>query len=327
MTTIIISDPLQKEVEKASDGKCTIIRTPKGNPSYMTRIQKFACEEISDDLGTGLHPAFISGGKEIGDLLVGTYPSVIIDGEALSLPWQVPHRYINLHEARKACVAADCHLMTNWESAALALLCIKNNFIPRGNTDWGKSHSHPDEHGILCGEMGITLTGSGPTTWRHDGTLYGVDGLVGNVWEWCDGLLLDGGKILMPADNDWNTPDSGWSNIEAFLDGVNGIQISDSITKRGWVNASFRDVAAKDGYEAPTILKQSLLCPCNAMLKMEPYVTPGRMWVDNNKGFKSAALRGGDFSYGAHAGVFFLYLSAAPSNAGCYIGFRASKAL
>lgn len=327
MTTIIISDTLQKEVEKASAGKCTVIRTPKGNPSYMTRIPKFSCEEVSDDLGTGLHPAFISGGKEIGDLFIGTYPAVIIDGEALSLPYQVPHRNINLCEARKSCAAADCHLMTNWESAALALLCIKNNFIPRGNTDYGKSHSHPDERGVLCGEEGITLTGSGPATWRHDGTLYGVDDLAGNIFEWRDGLLLDGGQIIMPVDNDWNTPDSEWPNIEAFLNGVNGIQISNSITKRGWINSTFRNMAVKNGFDIPIILKQSLLYPCKAMLNIDPNITMDYMWVDNNKRFKSAALRGGGFDNEGDAGVFYLFLSTAPSSSGSLVGFRACKAL
>ena len=326
MTTIIVSDPLRKEAEKASDGKCTVIRTPKGNPSYMNILSRFQCEEISDDLGTGLHPAFISAGKEI-ELLVGTYPAVIMDGEALSLPWQVPHRSINLPDARRACVAAGCHLMTNWESAALALWCIKNNFIPKGNTDWGKSHSHPEECGIKSGDMGITLTGSGPASWRHDGTLYGVADLVGNVWEWRDGLTLSGGEILMPADNDFTLPESEWPNTGARLDGVGGICISDVITERGWINTPFRDLTVKDGYDVPAILKQALLYPCNAMTKLKPETLLGHMWADNSEGFKAAALRGGYFSDGADAGVFSLDLSSEPSYSDYYVGFRACKVL
>lgn len=40
-----------------------------------------------------------------------------------------------------------------------------------------------------------------------------------------------------------------------------------------------------------------------------------------------AALRGGDFFYGAYAGVFRLDLSSAPSRSNCLNGFRAAKAL
>ena len=39
-----------------------------------------------------------------------------------------------------------------------------------------------------------------------------------------------------------------------------------------------------------------------------------------------AAIRGGNFNNGANAGVFYLNLNNAPSNANYNIGFRACKA-
>lgn len=54
------------------------------------------------------------------------------------------------------------------------------------------------------------------------------------------------------------------------------------------------------------------------------YGTDG-FWFD--KAALRAALRGGPFNAAASAGVFALNLSNAPSNAGCAVGFRASKAL
>lgn len=51
-----------------------------------------------------------------------------------------------------------------------------------------------------------------------------------------------------------------------------------------------------------------------------------RYWFYHGRGLR-AAFRGGDFSNGASAGVFALYLLPAPSNASYAVGFRASKAL
>jgi hypothetical protein len=138
--------------------------------------------------------------------------------------------------------------------------------------------------------------------------------------------MLDSGKIIMPADNDWKLPKFSWIDTGAYLDGVNGIRISDAIEERGWIDAPFRDVAVKGRYDAPVILKQALLSPCNAIQRLTPDVVDlGHMWADSSKGFKAAARRGGYFSYTGNAGVFALSLSYAPSNANNYIGFRACK--
>jgi len=45
MTEILISDPLRKSIEAATDGKCTVLYTSKGYPTYMTIIPAFNCEE------------------------------------------------------------------------------------------------------------------------------------------------------------------------------------------------------------------------------------------------------------------------------------------
>lgn len=63
------------------------------------------------------------------------------------------------------------------------------------------------------------------------------------------------------------------------------------------------------------------------MLNIDSNITMDHMWADNNKRFKSAALRGGTFYGGGGAGVFYLYLGVAPSYSGHYVGFRACKAL
>lgn len=52
--------------------------------------------------------------------------------------------------------------------------------MPHGNTDWGKDYYHKDEQGKVS-NFGRTYTGTGPVTWNHDHTPYGVSDLNGNV--------------------------------------------------------------------------------------------------------------------------------------------------
>lgn len=114
------------------------------------------------------------------------------------------------------------HLMTNAEWAAVALLTWKSRGAQddpvRGNTQWGRSHEAqweagtresgdaPGEDTEAQGRSGRTLTGSGPATWRHDGTPAGIADLVGNVWEWVAGLRLVNGEIQIIPDNDAALP-------------------------------------------------------------------------------------------------------------------------
>jgi len=329
MTDILVSDPLRKSVEKASEGRSTVLYTSKGYPSYMTIIPAFNLEEVGDDLGTGRHPAFIVNGVEKNEIFIGTYQAIIHNDQAISLPYQRPRTSIDFHEAKAACTASGpgFHMMTNWEWAALALWCLKNGTLPRGNTGYGKSHSHPEEVGIRSGDYDITLTGSGPASWRHDGTMAGVADLVGNVWEWQDGLGLIDGKIIMPKDNSFELPASEWPETGACLNGVDEIQVSNTISKRGWISQWFKNIASKKKYHVPVALKQALIYPCDMVRKSEESQL-GYVWANNSKdGVTRAALRGGYFLNGAYAGVFALNLVTAPSLSGYDIGFRACKVL
>jgi len=319
MADIFVPDPLRKSVEAASDGKQTVLRTAKGNPTYMNIVPRMMCEDLGDGLGTGPHEAFIVRGREVPEIMIGTYQASIHNGEALSLPYQVPRTMISRDDAMRACLACgpDYHLATNWESAALCLWMIKNN-IPRGNTDCGRSHSHPEEAGIRC-EHGKTLTGSGPLAWRHDGTSCGIADLVGNVWEhqWC--LRSVGGRIMMPPDNDFTLPEEEWPDTGVCFDGVAGIRISGRVTKRGWFSAPFAEIGVKTGYEIPASMKRALLCPS---LPADPPGNLGRVWVDNSDRREAVPLRFGVWSYAGTAGVGALSLGFLRTSVYSTFGFR-----
>ncbi|HBG07701.1 MAG: hypothetical protein A2075_09260 [Geobacteraceae bacterium GWC2_58_44] len=315
----MFTEELRQSVEAASGGKQTVLRTDKGQATYMNIIPKFRMEDIHPTLGTGVHPAFLVGGVEKDEILIGTYLAVIRDGEALSLPGQDPATSINFDVAHALCLAAGegFHLTTNWEWAAIALQVAAKGHDVRGNTSYGKSHSHPDERGTKVNGSNRTLTGSGPATWRHDGTEHGIADMVGNIWEWVGGLKLVGGRFVMPADNDFVLPEAQWPASEVCLEGINGTpRFSASTSCRGWFNQTFKGLAGVDGHPSADSLKQAMLCPLAAM------DIPGHFWADTSEGFEALPFRGGSWDSGSNAGLAALDLDGGRSDACSALGFR-----
>ena len=309
---IIATDALRKSVEADSDGKQTILRTAKGQASYFNIIHRSDME--------ALHPTFVVNGIEKSEMFIGTYQAVVRDGEAISLPGQDPTTNINYDAAGEACVAAGpgFHMLTNWEWAAVALLCAASGRDVRGNTNYGKSHSHPEEKGILAKGSSRILTGSGPDSWRHDGTPFGIADMTGNVWEWVDGLKLVSGEIVMPQDNDFNLPEAEWPGTGVFVDLVNDEPIiSKKVTKTGQNGRYFKDVAATEGFEVPEFIKQALLCPNEASSAL-----PGYYWANNCEDFEAVPFRGGGWNNASNCGLAALSLNNQRSSVYSIIGFR-----
>ncbi|WP_429885360.1 SUMF1/EgtB/PvdO family nonheme iron enzyme [Geoalkalibacter halelectricus] len=319
MAEIIIKDTLRAEVEAASGGKQTVLYTAKGQPSYFNVIPQIRLEDLHPSLGSGIHPAFLVGGVEKSEIFIGTYQAVIRDGEALSLPGEVPAGRIDFDAARAVCGAAGpgFHLMTNWEWAAIALQCAAMGIDMRGNTNYGQSRSHPDERGQAAGRGYITLAGSGPDAWRHDGTPFGIADLVGNVWEWVDGLKLVSGRVMMPADNDFCLVEGQWPDAGAAIDIRDGEpMISSSAIEDGWNGCEFSGLRTERGFSVPPSLMQAALCPVEGMMQR------GWLWVDASDGFEALPIRGGSWGRGANAGSFALTLNYGRSYVLTFIGFR-----
>lgn len=231
MSIIIASpDSLRAQVEAATGGKVTVLYDDKGFPSYMHVIPKFRYEDLGFDtqLGTGVASAFIKGNTELSEIFISQYQASVFDGRAVSLPGRDPRTSINYDDSKAACEAkgAGWHLMSMHEWAAVALWCKANGVEPRGNTDYGRAHDATHEvarrqdggtPGVNEG-LGRTLTGSGPASWRHDGSLGGIADLVGNVWEWQDGMKTLDGRVFAAADNDHATAESDWIDTGINLD-------------------------------------------------------------------------------------------------------------
>ncbi|MCW5321433.1 hypothetical protein D5039_09825 [Verminephrobacter aporrectodeae subsp. tuberculatae] len=206
MPVIFIKDNLRTQVEAASGGAATVMYTAKGHPCYMSVIPKFNLEDIHASLGTGVHPAFIVNGIEKDAIYIGQYQSIVEDENLLSIPGVLPDYYRLFDEFQQYAKnnGAGWHMMTHAEWAAIALWCWKNGTMPRGNTNYGKSHSMPHETGRRHHNgMGSWIyTGSGPASWRHNGLPHGIADLTGNLPEWLGGLRLNEGEIQILPDND-----------------------------------------------------------------------------------------------------------------------------
>lgn len=279
-----------------------------------------------DELGL---PAELKG-RKVEAYLIGKYPATMIDGVPHSLPFQKPAVDVNHDEAIRLCEAKGpgWHLTTNDEWAALAHQSRKNGTLPRGNTNSGKSHSHPEETGTTYeGGYGKTLTGSGPVTWNHDHTAEGVADMCGNVWEHVGGIRFVDGKVqVIPrneaaagADQSKESPE--WVNIYT-ADGdpiyyeVSGGEIRLRATEpeeKDYDGVSFTDLEPGEVDNLDELIRLGLY-------PADGYEGTDYFWLDTNG--ERGVFRGGHWLDGAHAGVFSLYGSNARSYSNANLGFR-----
>lgn len=227
---------LASSITIGDDGCCMFLKVPEfepfradnviiydnaGIPSVMVRFSRMTNKELFGGLDR-VHPAFIINGKVYDEIYISKYPNVIINGRAYSLPMQQPKVSITFDEAVEACrnKGDGWHLWTAMERGLLANICKRDDVFPHGNTASGLYHADSSEYGETYGG-GKTLTGSGPDTWNHDHTPFGVSDLCGNIWELFAGLRLINGVLqFIPnndaaADIDLSKNSDKWENMTA----------------------------------------------------------------------------------------------------------------
>ncbi|NBH62830.1 hypothetical protein D1155_14370 [Anaerotruncus sp. 80] len=210
-------------------GNNVVLYDDLNQESVMVRIPKFRLSDVIDGAPDLVHPAFIVDGEEKECIYISKYQNVVRSERACSLPGEDPAVLYSIEEAERFCrnKGKGWHLMTSAEWAAIALWCLKNETLPRGNNDGGKAWDKPHEHGTVVslhgvvpeGEKGPPMRvgcGSGPASWSHDGTLAGIFDLNGNIWEMTAGLRLHDGVLECVADNDaarYTLESAPWSQI------------------------------------------------------------------------------------------------------------------
>lgn len=355
--TITASLGYKNAVEKASGGRNTMILDAQGNENIMVVIPRFNCEDINAavlaatgvdmQLGVGTHPAFRTNGVDRGEILVGKYLASAGAGGGCSVIGGVqPRTSVNYDTAKSmsANKGANWHMMSIHEWAAIALWSLANDTVPRGNTYYGLAHDARHETALRADNgmpgnvsgTGRTDTGSGPVTWAHDHSAYGVQDLVGNVWEWLDQMRLEDGRIITTLDNDPNIVEENWHRHTAYFDSTSSSQSGTGDVGSSILNSTITNrngPVGNDAYDNPyvhdalfsTIAKDPSYAPNEALRRLliesagDTGLTGG-LYVRNYG--DRFPLRGGDWGSGSYAGLGALHLSGARSNVDNYVGFR-----
>ncbi|WP_157789887.1 SUMF1/EgtB/PvdO family nonheme iron enzyme [Marinomonas sp. BSi20584] len=354
--TITANLGYRNAVEKASGGRNTMILDAQGNENIMVVIPRFNCEDINAavlaatgvdmQLGVGTHPAFRTNGVDRGEILVGKYLASAGAGSGCSVIGGVqPRTSVNYDTAKSlsANKGDDWHMMSIHEWAAIALWSLANGTVPRGNTNYGRAHDAKWEvsqvMGALLGDISGNArngTGSGPDTWSHDHGAFGVQDLVGNVWEWQDQMLLDNGQIITTLDNDPSLSEANWYRHAGYLDSPTSNQsgsgnagtpvLSSVITNRNGPSGSdshdypyignglFSSISTSESYSGSEVLRR-LLIESVGDAGLTGYV------YARNYG-KRFPRRGGCWTNGVNAGLGAIDLGLARSIVSSSIGFR-----
>ena len=272
-------------------------------------------------------------GRKVKEYAISKYPNTMIDGRPYSLPFMPPAVNVNHDEAIRICEAKGpgWHLITNDEWAALARQSWENDTVPTGNTNSGKSHSHPEQKGTTYqNSYGKTLAGSGPIEWNHDRTAEGVADMVGNVWEHVGGVRFLNGQAQIIPNNEAaagadQSPDSKeWTAIytpdgdPVYYNVKDGEIVLQPTAPEGkdYDGVPFCDLHERADMDVPDKLIELGLYPAPG------YESEEYFWLDTDG--ERCVSRGGRWGHGTNAGVVSLDGNYSRSNSSTNLGFRSA---
>ena len=334
---------------------CIVVRRPaKKAVHYLTGA------------GDDIHPAFVAGSTNYDQYWMSKYPGPYVTSNSKTILLSLSgfdgmSNLLTRAEIRPSYDTAltygkaggnGSHCVTNAEWMEVAMSCLREGFQPKGNNYYGRDYNDPDTaeyYGIPAywssSKIGRVLNGSGPLSWFHDGTPWGIWGMNGNSYSVTVGLRQKGGEIQVIANNDaaldaTNQSDASdaWKAIlqngslvapgtalTLKYDATTPITIGTGITVRTDASKSntFGNVVAAAGITIPTIAKLLGIAPAGSAAELgEDYIY---MRNDETGTFsETVAQRGGDWYYGTLSGVFLLGLGSNRSSTSGRFGARSA---
>ena len=295
-----------------------------GIPSLMHRFTRVTNAELFGGSDKP-HPAFVIGGEVYDEIYISVYENCNINGKPYSLPYQKAWVNITNDEAAAACFSKGegWHMLTAVEWGLLANISLKNGTLPHGNTNSGKYHATPEEHGEVYDSY-HTLTGSGPATWTHDHTSEGVHDLCGNHWEMVRGLRIKDGTLQAAQNNDaalgidLTQNGDGWQNI------TDDCGKSVRVSVDGGITFTAGDDIEQD-YTGDCWKDVNIECESEQLKGLALYAgePDAYCYIDSTDG-EYFPIRGGRWRHGAAAGVFCTHLHYPRSDSSSYLGCRSA---
>ena len=338
-----------------------LLTDDKGLPgAYVYRGKKMLSELIAGGDASIVHPAFMVKEVQQAGVYFGKYQGKVHNNRIYALPGEDPTVSINLDTYEAYCKnkGRGHHCITAAEWGFLALLAKKNGTQPKGNNNYGKDTTESQYIAIPTpgvtdsGRTARVLTGTGPLTWSDNGQLDGVFDLNGNVWEWVAGVRLVAGELQVIPFNDAASDDvdtgassNAWralnANAASYADLFvvpNGQGTTAGTVKLDYVSGHWQwgiSITSSSDSGRSALFASTTYASLSAFCKMylqalalgpEDGATAddynGDYFWANNAAAERCAIRGGNWAFGASAGVFVLSFFDPRSLVGWHIGGR-----
>jgi sulfatase modifying factor 1 len=324
--------------------------TPLYWPCIVVRRPAKKAEYYLTGAGGNIHPAFVAGSTNYDQYWMSKYPGPYIVSNSKTILLSLPgfDGMSNLLTREEIMPSYDTaltygkaggngsHCVTNAEWMEVAMSCLREGFQPKGNNYYGRDYNDPDTaeyYGVPVSWAGSkinrVLNGSGPLSWFHDGTPWGIWGMNGNFYQVTAGLRQKGGEIQVIANNDaaldatdQSAASGAWkailqdgslvapgTDLTLKYDATTPITIGTGITVRtdATKNHTFGTVVPAAEITIPNIAKLLGIAPAGSAAEL------GGDYIYIRNDLEGAfsetvARRGGVNFNGEQSGIFFLSL-------------------
>ncbi len=353
----------KNSIKWVSDGASTALYWP----CIVVRRPAKKAEYYLTGAGSDIHPAFKAGSTNYEQYWMSKYPGPYIVSNSKTILLSLPGFDGMSNLVTKAAVQPSydtaltygkaggngSHCVTNAEWMEVAMSCLREGFQPKGNNYYGRDYNDPDTaeyYGIPAywssSKIGRVLNGSGPLSWFHDGTPWGIWGMNGNFYSVTAGLRQKGGEIQVIANNDaaldatdqsdatgvWKAILQDGSlvapgtDLSLKYDATAPIKICTEITARTSTESKsneFGNVVAAAGVTIPNILKLLGIAPAGSAAELGGDYIYIRNDLEGSYS-ETLARRGGAWYDHSPVGVFFLSLGSDRSHTSSRVGARSA---